>query len=138
MANGRDVTESSFDLAAGDAPARVELTLTDKPTTLSGVVGREVKPTPSDDYTVVLFGDDPALWREGSRRVLVARPDQNGAYKLTGFPPGRYRAIAVEYLDDGEQWNPDFLNWARSRARPLEVEDGAAVTLKLTLTKYTN
>jgi len=138
VANGRDVTESSFDLASSESPTTVELTLTDKPPTLAGVVSREARPTPSDDYTVVLFGDDPALWREGSRRVLVARPDQNGAYKLTGFPPGRYRAIAVEYLDDGEQWNPEFLNWARSRATPLEVEDGAAVTLNLTLTKYMN
>jgi hypothetical protein len=110
--------------------------LTDKPTTLSGVVSRDAKATPSDDYTVVLFGNDPAQWRDGSRRVLVARPDQNGAYKLAGVLPGRYRAIAVEYLDDGEQWNPEFLNWAHSRATLVELEEGAAVTLNLPLTKY--
>lgn len=138
VANGRDVTESSFDLAPGLPPTTVEITLTDKPTTLSGVVGRDAKAAASDDYTVVVFSDDPAQWREGSKRILVARPDQNGAYKLTGLRPGRYRAIAVEYLDDGEQWNPEFLSWAQSRAARVELEDGAAVTLNLTLTRFAN
>ena len=138
VANNRDVTESSFELAPGASATTVEMTLTDRPTTLAGVVSRNARTPTSDDYTVVVFGDDPAEWREGSRRVLVARPDQHGAYKLTGLPPGRYRAIAVEYLDDGEQWNPEFLGWARSRAARIELEDGATVTLNLTLTKYAN
>jgi len=138
VANGRDVTEFPFELAPGDSATSVEMTLTDKPTTLTGVVSRDATSPTSDDYTVVVFGDDPAEWREGSRRVLVARPDQHGAYKLTGLLPGRYRAIAVEYLDDGEQWNPEFLGWARSRAARVELEDGAAVTLNLRLTKYAN
>jgi hypothetical protein len=136
MANGRDVTESSFELAPGASPTTVELALTDKPTTLSGVISRDAQTTTSEDYTVVVFGDDPAQWREGSKRVLVARPDQNGAYRITGLPPGRYRAIAVEYLDDGEQWNPEFLAWARSRAARVELEEGVAVTLNLKLTRY--
>jgi hypothetical protein len=138
VANGRDVTESSFELAAGASATVVEMTLTNRPTTLTGVVRRDAKAPTADDYTVVVFGDDPAQWREGSRRVLVARPDQHAAYKLTGLPPGRYRAIAVEYLDDGEQWNPEFLGWARSRAARVELEDGATVTLNLALTKYAN
>jgi hypothetical protein len=87
---------------------------------------------------VVVFADDPSLWREGSKRVLAARPDQNGTYKLTGLPPGRYRAIAVEYLDDGEQWNPEFLRWAGPRAAQVELAEGGAVTLNLTITKYAN
>ncbi len=91
------MTESSFNLAPGLPPATVESTLTDKPTTLSGVVSRDAKPTSSDDDTVVLFGDDPALWREGSRRVLVARPDQNGAYKLTGFRPAAIERLRSRY-----------------------------------------
>jgi hypothetical protein len=138
VANGRDVTESSIDFAPGSSPMTVEITLTDKPTTLSGVVSRDAKTGTSEDYTVVVFGDDPTQWREGSKRILVARPDQNGTYKVTGLPPGRYRAIAVEYLDDGEQWNPELLGWARSRAARVELEEGAAVTLNLKLTRYAN
>jgi len=89
-----------------------------------------------EDYTVVVFGDDPAQWQEGSRRVVTAKPDQHGTYKLTGLAPGRYRAIALESLDDGEQWNPEFLAWARPRARLVEIEDGAKVTLNLSVVKY--
>ncbi len=136
VADGRDVTEAPFGLAPTGSPTMVEITLTDKPTTLSGVVRRAQKGAAPDDFTVVVFGDDPAQWREGSKRVLVARPDQNGIYKLTGLPPGRYRAMAVEYLDDGEQWNPEFLKWARPRATVIELGDGASATLNLTLTKY--
>ena len=70
--------------------------------------------------------------------MVSARPDQNGAYRLTGLPVGRYRAIAVEYLDDGEQWNPEFLRWAGPRAASINLEEGAAVTLNLTVTRYAN
>jgi len=138
MLNERDVTESPLDLAGGGPPANVVITLTDTPTSLSGVVRQEARTTAADDYTVVVFADDPSLWREGSKRVLAARPDQNGTYKLTGLPPGRYRAIAVEYLDDGEQWNPEFLRWAGPRAAQVELAEGGAVTLNLTITKYAN
>jgi hypothetical protein len=138
MVNERDVTESPLDLAGAGRPVNVEITLTDKPTSLSGVVRQESRTTAAGDYTVVVFADNPAYWREGSKRVLAARPDQNGTYKLTGLPPGRYRAIAVEYLDDGEQWNPEFLRWAESRAAKVELAEGAAVTLNLTITKYAN
>jgi hypothetical protein len=114
------------------------MTLTDRPTTLTGVVTGDTRTPTSDDYTVVVFADDPAQWREGSRRVRMARPDQNGVYKLTGLPPGVYRVIAVEYLDDGEQWNPQFLGWARSRAARVELEEGASITLNVKLTRYEN
>jgi hypothetical protein len=136
VADGRDVTESLFGLGPSSAATPFEITLTDKPTTLSGAVSRGSKPAATDDFTVVVFADDPVQWREGSKRVLIARPDQHGTYKITGLPPGRYRAIAVEYLDDGEQWNPELLGWARSRAVRVELEEGAAVTLNLTLTRY--
>jgi hypothetical protein len=134
----RDVTESPFDLAGGGPPANVVISLTDRPTSLSGIVRQESRTTAPDDYTVVVFADDPSQWREGSKRVLAARPDQNGTYNLTGLPPGRYRAIAVEYLDDGEQWNPEFLRWAGPRAARVELAEGAAVTLSLTITRYAN
>lgn len=139
LADGRDVTESfSVALVPGGPPVAVEITLTDKPTKISGTVRQEGRSTPPEDYTLVVFGDDPAQWREGSRRVVTAKPDQHGAFTLTGLPPGRYRAVAVDSLDDGEQWNPEFLAWARSRGRLVELQDGAAVTLSVTLVKYAN
>ena len=136
--DGRDVTESDIDLTAS-TPGRLEITCTDKPTTLSGTVTRDAEPVSTaslpQDYVVVVFGDSPSQWREGSRRVLVAQPDQKGIYKIAGLPPGTYRAIAIDTLDDGEQWNPDFLQWASPRAVLVELSDGEAKTLNLKVTR---
>ncbi len=139
VADGRDVTESfSFTMTAGGAAPVIEVTLTNKPTLVTGAVTQAGASPVPDDYTVVVFGDDPSLWLEGSRRVVTARPDQYGTYKLSGLPPGRYRGIAIDALDEGEQWNPEFLGWARARGTLIDLEDGGAVTLNLVVTKYTN
>jgi hypothetical protein len=135
LAGGRDVTEGSVEVAAATTTT-VEVTLTDRPTVLSGTVTQPAVQSAPDDYTVVVFSDDPAHWKEGSRRLTVARPDQHGAFKVVGLPPGRYRAIAVEYLDLGEQWNPEFLGWARSRGAVVELADGETMKANLKLTKY--
>ena len=47
------------------------------------------------------------------------RPDhENGTFQMTGLPPNEsYRAIAVDYLEDGEEMDPDFLKRMREPRR---------------------
>jgi hypothetical protein len=47
--------------------------------------------------------------------------------------PGRYVAAAVEYLEQGRQFAPEFQQLLRRGARELVVGEGQALTLDLTL-----
>ena len=136
--NGRSVIDTGVDISSA-ATTTIDITLSDKVTSLTGTVtpAGPNQPPPAD-FTVLVFSDDPSHWKDRTRRVALSRPEAGGGYKVTGLPPGVYRAIALEYVDDGEQQNPEFLAWARSRAARIELADGASATLDLTLVKYGN
>ena len=61
------------------------------------------------DTTVIVFADEPEKWGPHSRFIESARPDQQGRFTIRSLPPGRYVAIAVGYLEPGEEHDPDVL-----------------------------
>src|SRR6185436_9192958 len=86
------------------------------------------------DYTVVIFPDDEAKWIGASRYIRSARPDQQGMFKIRSLPPhARYLAVAVDYLEEGEANDPEFLADMKAKASTLSLGDGEskAVDLKL-------
>jgi hypothetical protein len=118
--DGTDVTDEPIDLKGQTVSARV--VLTDRVTTLSGVVqaGRE-----SSHYSVVVFPDDVTRWNYPSRYVRTARASDRGQFKVTGLPPNeRYFAVAVDFLEEGEEQDPEFLERVRSRAMTFSLRDG--------------
>jgi hypothetical protein len=130
VAAGRDVDDFTADLPAGGM-VEVSLFVTNRLTSVSGAV-TDSEDKPLADYTVLFFSEDVNRWT----LATPVRPDQRGAYKLTSLPPGSYRAIALEYLDDGEDQNPEFLAWARERSVRVELVRGEPITLDLKLVKY--
>ena len=62
----------------------------------------------------------------------ATRPDQQGQYRISGLPPGDYLANAVDYVQEG-QWNdPEYLESVRRYAQKLTISEGAsrAITLE--------
>ena len=107
--------------------------MTDKLTDISGVVtdGRGQALT---DYVVVIQpaeAQDPLIV---SRWIRTVRPDTNGRYQVRGARPGRYVATAIESLEQGRQFAPEFQQRLRQGAREFTVREGEAVTLDLRLT----
>ena len=44
---------------------------------------------------------------------------------MTGLPPNEeYRAIAVDYLEDGEEYDQEFLKRMRERATRFSLREG--------------
>jgi hypothetical protein len=41
---------------------------------------------------------------------MTARPDQTGTYRIRGLPPGQYYLVAVGPAEQGEWFNPSFLD----------------------------
>jgi hypothetical protein len=118
--DGTDVTDEPIDLKGQTAQARV--VLTNRITTLSGVVQASRAPS---NYSVVVFPDDAMRWTYPTRYVRTVRPDERGRFRIAGLPPGeRYYAVAVDYLEDGEEQDVQFLERLRARAMTFSLGDG--------------
>jgi hypothetical protein len=76
------------------------------------------------DATVVVFADDPGKWGPHSRFIASARPDQQNRFSIRALPPGRYVAIAVGYLEPGEERDPDLLEAWRQGATTFTLSEG--------------
>jgi len=86
------------------------------------------------DYVVVFL---PAERKEpiiAARSIRVARPDSNGRYVVRGMRPGRYVAAAIETIEQGRQFAPEFQDQLRRGARELSVREAESITIDLTLT----
>ena len=130
---GVDVTDTPLDFATNIDGLEIELT--QQLTTLSGGVSDD-RGGMALDATVVAFADDPGKWGPHSRFIESARPDQQGRFTIRGLPPGRYLAIAVEYLEPGDERDPDTLEGWRQSGTSFTLSEGATHALDLRLTKF--
>jgi Carboxypeptidase regulatory-like domain len=115
--DGADVTDEAIDLKGTNATARV--VLTDRITTISGTVqprrGRA-------GYSVIVFPHDAARWAYPSRYVRTARVDANGRFSIAGLPANQpYYAVAVDYLEDGEEQDTQVLERLTARATTFSL-----------------
>ena len=72
-------------------------------------------------------------WEFQSRYVRVARPDQTGRFQIRGLPPGSYVAAALEYLEPGEETNPEFLERLKPLGTSLRLDEAEKKALVLRL-----
>ena len=63
----------------------------------------------------------------------MARPDQQGGFQAKNLPPGRYLAVAVEAVEEGQETDPEFLERLRSLATAFTLGEGEqrSVALKI-------
>ena len=118
--DGADVTDEPIDLSGRNGTARVFLT--DRITTISGIVQSRREPM---NYSVIVFPDDTSRWNYSSRYVRAIRANERGQFRITGLPPNeRYFAVAVDYLEDGEEQDAQFLERLRAQAMTFALSDG--------------
>jgi len=127
---GVDVTDMPLDFSANIDDLDVELTR--NVTIVSGGVVDE-RGAVALDTTVVVFADDPDKWGPQSRFIETARPDQQGRFTIRGLPPARYVAIAVGYLEPGDERDPDLLAQWRRRGTLFTLSEGEMQALDLSL-----
>ena len=127
LTDGADVTDEAIELKG--KTITVQVVLTDRLTSVSGAVQsrNEIR-----DHSVVVFADDAAKWTYPSRYVRTTRADGEGRFQIRGLPPGeRYLAVALDYVEDGDQDDPQFLERLRSKATGLSLGDGEQRSLQL-------
>jgi hypothetical protein len=129
--NGADVTDTALDFRGNTQATGLQIVVTDRVSDVTGKVSN-AKGEATRDYTVVVFPDDPARWAFPSRFVKSGRADQQGQFHVRALPPDdRYLAVAVDYLEDGEGSDTQFLEQMRNRATRFALGDGEAKSLDL-------
>ena len=121
--DGRDVTDEPIEIRGAENADGLNIIFTDRVSGLSGAVdgGGDA---PTAGATVIAFPSDDRLWRPQTRRIQTARADQNGAYRINNLPPGEYLLIATADVEQGEWFDPAFLESARDRAVRVTISEG--------------
>jgi hypothetical protein len=124
---GRDMTDVPVDLRNGQTLANVVVTFTDKIAQIAGTLtnGQGV---PMTEYTVLAFPIDTSLWRPQARQIMTARPDQTGKYTIRGLPPGEYYVATVDPAEQGEWFEPTYLDEHRTGAMRVVLGAGDSKT----------
>jgi hypothetical protein len=127
-----DVTDGPFELRGTEQFTNARIVLTDRLTEVNGTVTQSNKGV--KDASVLVFAEDANLWTFPTRYVRMIRSDADGRFTLRGLPPGAtYLAAAVDYLEDGEWQDPEFLERLRESASRVAIRDGETKTLALRL-----
>ena len=89
---GRDVTDTPLEFN-GREIAGAEIVVTKRSALVDGrVTGDDGKPV---EGRVIIFAADSDLWTPHSRFVASAISGRDGAFTVSGLPPGNYLAVAV-------------------------------------------
>jgi hypothetical protein len=136
MLDGRDISDSGFDAAAGaDDLSDVVVTLTDAPARVSGTVMTS-SGSVAADAAVLLFSPASADWVDRGatpRRQVRTTTSKTGTFGFTGMPAGEYLVVAVAG-DLPENWRmPDFMTAIARTATRVTVERRATRTVTLTV-----
>ena len=131
--NGEDITDTPVPVGPGVDVRGVRVRLTQRVSTVSGTV-RDDRGQLVLDATVIVFPADDAKWGFASRFVRSARPDTQGRFELRTLPAyANYRVVAVQGLEDGQMYDPEFLSGLRDRADRLSLNEGETKALDVRL-----
>jgi protocatechuate 3,4-dioxygenase beta subunit len=134
LQRGVDVTDTGVVFRPGERVDDVQITLSNRLSVVTGSAAGDGG-GPAKDYVVVVFADDPQRWGPASRHIASARPDQQGQFEVKGLPPGDYLALAVEYLEEGQDRDPEFLLDMRPSATSFALGEGERKALLLKIVR---
>lgn len=131
---GIDATDAALPFGADSESLKdVEVVLTNALTRITGRVTGS-RGTSVADGAVIVFSDDEERWYDRSRFVTTSRPGRDGAFEISGLPPGRYFAIAVDRLPDNDAWRDRaFLNAIAAAAMRVTLAEGEKLEVSLTI-----
>jgi len=121
--DGRDVTDTPIDIRSGQKISNVVLTFTDKVNEIDGSV-TDAQGNAVTEYTILAFSTNSAAWRPQSRQIATTRPDQTGMFKIRNLPAGEYYIVTVDPSEQGEWFEPAYLDQHRAGAARVTLGEG--------------
>jgi len=130
MHDGVDLLDVPLTVTGGRDVNDIILTFTDRPTELAGTLQTPVG-TPTADYFIIVFARDKSFWTPSTRRSVMARPTSAGRYVIRNLPPGEYLVAAVTDVEQGDWFDPAFLERLVPAATRLTLAESEKKTLDL-------
>jgi hypothetical protein len=127
---GVDVTDVPFELKPGQNVDSVTVVLSDRTTEVAGTV-RDARNAAAAGMTVIAFATEPPYWRAQSRRISTSRTGDTGAYRIRGLPAGDYYLLAADDVEQGEWFDPAYLDSVKDKATRVTLNEGDKKTLDL-------
>ena len=122
-AGGTEIADAPFELKPGQNLDNVTVVLTDRATELAGTV-RDGQSAGIGGVTVIAFSIETQYWRAQSRRISTSRTGQTGEYRIRGLPAGDYYVLAVDDVQQGEWFDPAFLDGVKDKATRVTINEG--------------
>jgi hypothetical protein len=121
--DGRDVTDVPIAIRSGQKVNNVVMTFTDKVNEINGTV-TDAQGGAVTEFTVLAFSTNSAVWRPQSRQIATARPDQTGMFRIRNLPAGDYYIVTVDPSEQGEWFDPAYLDQQRRGASRVTLGEG--------------
>jgi hypothetical protein len=128
--NGTDVTDAGIEFKPNEDISGIEVEITNKLTTITGLVSNTRGDT-LKEYTTIAFAQDKEKWKMMGRYLSIGRPDQDGRFKITGLAPGEYYIIAIDNAQPNQLTDPEFLESVRAKATTMTLREGESRTVDL-------
>jgi hypothetical protein len=128
--DGRDLAGLPLDLRSGQPLAGVTVVVSRSLPAISGrVVGDDGAPASG---VAIVFPAEPARWLEPAQSVKSGKTDQAGVFRFDAMRPGDYFAVAVDYVQQWQIYDPEFLSALRERATKVRIaSEPVSVDLKV-------
>jgi hypothetical protein len=114
----------SLSIETGNVGAPIEINLRDDSAALKGVVFSKGQPAQG---VVILISDSSA------QRAITLPVAPTGEFQIRDLPPGDYRAIAFDRVNDLEYANPEAMRAFSASMQSVRLAPNGEVTLKLEL-----
>ena len=121
--NGRDVLDATLDILPGGSVRDALVSVTDRPAQLAGTV-QNAAGGGANEFTVIVFPTDQALWLPHSRRTFAVRPSADGAFAFHGLVPGDYFIAAIDDVEQDEWFDPALLQRLMATAMKITIAEG--------------
>lgn len=131
---GTDVTER-LEVHTHDI-ADLEIEIGNRAPDLSGRVTND-RGEAATDYTAIVFPQDRDAWdaSPAAGHSAVARPDDQGQFRIRTLRPGAYYIAAVVEVENGQWFDREFLERLRGGATRIIVAEGDTKMIDLRLTE---
>jgi hypothetical protein len=129
----KDITDVPYDVPTGGREiGGMQIVLTRRMGRVSGsIVDAAGRPAPG--ATIVVFSDEPEHWVPNSRYLRAIRPSADGQFAIAALPPGTYRAVASDTIEQGQWEDRAWLEAMRDEGTRFVLLEGADQRLSLRL-----
>jgi uncharacterized protein (DUF2141 family) len=121
---GHEATDALFELTASQNVTDAVISLTDRPSRLSGVLV-DAASQPARDYFIIAFPIESSSWFWQSRRIRVQHAATDGSFAIAGLPSGDYGLAVVTSLEPDEAFDPSFLQQLVPQSVRVTIVEGA-------------